>query len=170
MVVQGNDTQFLEQLVQQAVVLQDGHPGVGPQQEVHPHGQHDQYHGRAAEALALPAEKVRHRIAQQQADSRGNQRQLEGTAEHSSVTAHLDKVVQREAALAAGKGIHHHNDNGGYYKNSHPHHIGHGKTGELTLHPRSPPLPAQHRRPPVPRIPRSKRNSRRTYRNTRSSS
>ena len=42
----------LQEAVDEPRVLQQGHPGVGPQQEVHPHGQHDQYHGRAAEALA----------------------------------------------------------------------------------------------------------------------
>ena len=43
---------------------QNGHPGIGPQQEVDPHGQHDEHHGRPLEALALPAHQVTHRNTQ----------------------------------------------------------------------------------------------------------
>ena len=30
-----------EKLVQKTVVFQDGHPGIGPQQEIYPHGKHN---------------------------------------------------------------------------------------------------------------------------------
>ncbi len=88
-----------EQRVEKAVALQQEHPGVGPQQEVHPHGQHDEHHGHARRTAALlPGQKVGHGIAQQQTDDRGDDGQQEGAAEHAGVLRHGGEVLQREAA------------------------------------------------------------------------
>ena len=165
-----DEADLLEQLVQQAVVLQNGHPGVGAQQEVDPHGQHDQHHGQTLESGTLLGHHVGHGIADQKANNGGNKGQVKRTAKYHGVSAHLSKVFQSGSARSGGKCVDHHHDNGGNYEQGHPDHIGDGQPGELIPHPRSPPHPDRcwHRR--FPHTPRSRRNSRQTYRNTHSSS
>ena len=169
-VIQGDNTQLPEELIQQAVVLQNRHPGIGAQQKVHPHGQHNQHIGHALKRHTRAADKIGHGIADQQTDGRGDQGQLEGAEKHLRIGAHLGKVIQRKAAGGGGKGVDRHNDDRRHHENGHPHHIRHGKTGELIFHPRSPPLPGQTLHRSSPHILRSRSCSRRTYRNTRSSS
>ena len=41
--VKGPDAKHTQKAVDQAVVFQKGHPGIGAQQKVHPHGQHEQH-------------------------------------------------------------------------------------------------------------------------------
>ena len=168
MVVKGDNAQLLEKLVQKAVVFQNGHPAIGAQQEVHPHGQHDQHHGHPLEGRLFTAHPVADGIAHEQADNGGDDGQLERADEHLAVAAHLYKVAQGKAAGGILESVNHHDDDGSHHENRHPHHVGHGEPGELILHPRSPPHPAWQR--PAPHTPRSRRSSRRTYRNTRSSS
>ena len=152
----------MKDLVQKPVVLQNRHPGVGPKQEVDPHGQHDKHHGRPLEALALPAHHIAHRVADNQADQRGDEGQLEGPAKDHGVGAHLGEVLQSEAAQVVGKGVDHHQHDGGHHKEGHPDNIGDGEPGELRLHLRPPPVPPC----PARRTRRRRRSSRRTGRST----
>ena len=99
MVIQADEADFFKQLVQQPVIFQDGHPGIGPQQEVHPHGQHDQHHSRPLEGRTLPAHEIGHGVPDDQTDQRGDDGQLEGPQKHLGIAAHLHKIVQGEAAL-----------------------------------------------------------------------
>ena len=167
-IIEADEADLLEQLVQKAVVFQNGHPRIGPQQEVHPHGQHNEHHGQPLEPGALLAHEIGHRVADQQTDHRGDDGQLEGPEEHLRIAPHLHEVIQRKAAVGGGKGIGHHNDNGGHHEDRHPHLVGYGEPGELILHPRSPPRPSPERRPPTPHTPRSRSCNLRTGRSIRS--
>ena len=135
-----NDAHRLEELIEQAGILQNGHPGVGAQQEVHPHGEHDEDHGDPLKAGALLGHDVGQRIPDEQADEGGDQGQLEGADEHHPVGAHLGEVIQGKAAPRAGEGVDDHQENGGDHEEGHPDHIGAGQKGEPILH-RLPPAP-----------------------------
>ena len=141
----------VKKTVEQAGVLQDGHPGVGAQQEIHPHGQHDEHHGHPLEAGSLPGQETGNGVAHQQADHGGDEGQLEGPGEDHRVVPDAGEVVQGEAASGGRKGIDHHHQNGDDHKDGHPDHIGDGKQGELI------PL---HLRPPPPLPPRGHRRRR----------
>ena len=121
------------------VALQQGHPGVGPQQEVHPHGQHDEHHGGAPDAAVLPGQQIGQRVAHQDTDEGGHHRQEKGVAEDAQVLAHIGEVGQGEAAVLGGEGVHHHQHQGGHHKNGHPDHIGDGERSIPHLRP--PPRP-----------------------------
>ncbi len=152
----------MKDLVQKTVVLQNGHPGVGPKQEVNPHGQHDEHHGRPLKPLPLLAHPVAHRIADEKADESGDEGQPERPAENHGVGPHPGEILQGKAALAAGEGVNHHQHDGGHDEKSHPNDIGDGEPGELRLHLRPPPVPPC----PARRTRRRRRSSRRTGRST----
>ena len=72
--------------VENTRIFQNGHPGIGAQQEVHPHRQNNEHQPQAG-ALKIPAaEDQRDGIAQQQADDRGEQRDLERTQQQLEVS------------------------------------------------------------------------------------
>ena len=170
-VVQGNQPDLPEQLIQKTVVFQNCHPGIGPQQEVYPHGQHNEHHGQPLEPGALLAHFVGHGVADKHADGGGNEGQLEGAGEHHGVGAHFGEVIQRKAADRGGKRVNDHHDDRGHHEQRHPDHIGDGEAGKtVILHPRSPPHPTKGWRRPAHRIPQRRRNNRRTYRSRHSSS
>ena len=166
-VIQRDQSDLLEQLIEQAVVLQNRHPRIGAQQEVHPHREHDEHHRHALEGLTLAAHPVRHRIADQQANGRRDQRELERAEKHIRILAHVHEILEREAAVGGGEGVYHDDDDGRHHEDGHPHLIRHGEPGELILHPRSPPRPPKWR-PPALRIPRNRSCSHRTCRSIRS--
>ena len=179
-VPQGQKADVPQEAVQQAVVLQDGHPGVGPQEEVHPHGQHNQGHSQLLEAGSLPGHKKRHGVANQQAYRRSRQSQPEGAEKDGGVVPHIRVVFQGQGKAVGREGIHRHNPYGNHHKQGHPQRVGPGKQREVTLHarPLPPYRPARQgrcpgpsppgTRSPVPRTRRRRRSSRRTARSTRS--
>ena len=59
-----------EKLVDKAVVLQNGHPCVGAEQEVYPHREHDEHHAQALAAGGQAAHQIRHRVAEHEAHRR----------------------------------------------------------------------------------------------------
>ena len=166
-VVQADEPDVPEELVQQTVVFQHGHPGVGSEQEVHPHGQHDEHHGDPLKPGPLPGNEVGRRIADEQADEGRQKRQPEGPGKHRGIGPHAGKVLQGDPAFSGGKSVNHHHDDGDHNKQGHPAHIGHSEEGALILHLRPPHPPQGGRRPPARRTPRSRTSSRRTCRNTR---
>ena len=66
-----------EKLVDKAVVLQNGHPCVGAEQEVYPHREHDEHHAKALFAGGQAAHEVRHRVAERKAHHGREKRQPE---------------------------------------------------------------------------------------------
>ena len=59
-----------EKLVDKAVVLQNGHPCVGAEQEVYPHREHNQHHAKTLFAGGQAAHQIRHRVAEHEAHRR----------------------------------------------------------------------------------------------------
>ena len=168
-----------EQRVEKAVAFQQKHPGIGPQQEVHPHGQHDQHGGHPPQPAPLPGQKVGHGVTQQNADNRGNARQQEGSGKNCGVTHHAGEVLQRAVPTAIrqfpGEGVHQHHDQRRNHEQSHPPHVGVGHV--LIPHSRPPgalpPAPPPGPEPPrrrVRRTPHCTSCNRRTCRSTGSSS
>ena len=85
----GSKTQRGKETVQDTGVLQNGHPGVGADQEVHPHGNHNQrYHGLLS-ALFGTGHDIGHGISQQQADNGGNHCQLDRPHEDQKIGSDL---------------------------------------------------------------------------------
>ena len=78
-----------EDVVENALVLQDGHPGVSPDEEVHPHGDHDDGHKRLLDLGLGAGHDIGQGIGQHQADQRGDDRQLQRTPEDEQVGADL---------------------------------------------------------------------------------
>src|SRR5699024_4804218 len=102
---------------------------------------------------------------------RGDEGQLEGAQEDGGVGAHAGVVGQSGVKGGGGKGVNHHDKDGGNDEQGHPPHIGHGQERAPVLH-GSPPLPprAPGWRRRSHRTPRSWRSSPRTGRSTGSSS
>ena len=78
-----------QQPVENAGVLQNGHPGVGADQKVHPHGDHDQRYQDFLGAAAGAGHDVGHGVAHQQADKGGDHCQLQRADEDQQVGVHL---------------------------------------------------------------------------------
>ena len=70
--LEGADTKQAQKAVDQPPLLQQEHPGVGAQQEVHPHGQHDEHHGHPAHRRTLLGQPVGQGIADEQTDEGGD--------------------------------------------------------------------------------------------------
>ena len=118
---------LLKQLVQKSVVLQNGHPGIGPQQKIHPHGQHDEHHSDALHLRPLLGEHIGYRVSDQQSDQCGDDGQLKRAGEHRCIGTHAGEVLQREVPGGGAEGIDHHNDDGRHHEDGHPSHIGNGE-------------------------------------------
>ena len=112
--------------------------GIGTQQEVDPHGQHDQQHGNALKAGPFLGHEIGHGVADEDTKDGGDEGQLERAAENHRVGTQVGEVLHGEAAGVAGKGVHHHHNDGRNGKQRHPDHIGDGQKGELILHRRPP--------------------------------
>ena len=84
-----------QEMVQQPVVFQNGQPGVGAEQEIHPHREHDQDHGDGAPPFSQSRHGVGHRIAQQKTDHRGDDREAEGIEEYDE-----DELRKRNISVA----------------------------------------------------------------------
>ena len=81
-VVKGDQPDLPEQLIQKTVVFQNCHPGIGPQQEVHPHGQHDQHKHDVLLVHPQPGQKIAHRKGDDKADNGSNKRQQQAAGKH----------------------------------------------------------------------------------------
>jgi len=127
LVVKVDQADLLKQLVQKSVVLQNGHPGIGPQQKIHPHGQHDEHHSDALHLRPLLGEHIGYRVSDQQSDQCGDDGQLKRAGEHRCIGTHAGEVLQREVPGGGAEGIDHHNDDGRHHEDGHPSHIGNGE-------------------------------------------
>ena len=74
-----------EKLIDQAIVLQQSHPSISAQQEIHPHGQHDDHDHSPLHPFPRPGNAVGQRIGQQQADHRGDGTETDGQAEGARI-------------------------------------------------------------------------------------
>ena len=75
--------------VEQARVLQDGHPRIGADEEVHPHRDHDERDDRLLRARGGAGDDIRDGVAHEQADGRGDDGQLHRAPEDEQVRVHL---------------------------------------------------------------------------------
>ena len=78
-----------EKAVYDAGVLKNGHPCVGADEEVHPHGDHYERDYYLLRPGICASDYVRHRVAQQQAYSGGYHGQLQRAAEDDEIGVHL---------------------------------------------------------------------------------
>ena len=116
-----------EEVVKNARVLQNGHPGVGADEEVHPHGDHDDGQENLLGSGLGPGHDVGQGIGQHQADHRGDHRQFQGAPEDEQVGVHLRRgavlledaggggeepldVFQGELEVVVGEGVVGHKD------------------------------------------------------------
>ena len=115
-------THQVQQSVEDAGILQNGHPGIGADEEVHPHGDHDQGDHGLLGAGGGPGDDIGHGIAHQQADDGGDDCQLQRPPEDQQIGVdllalaglvghaggggkELDHIVQGEAELVVGKSV-----------------------------------------------------------------
>ena len=75
--------------VEQARVLQDGHPRVGADEEVHPHRDHDERDDRLLRARGGAGDDICDGVAHEQADGRGDDSQLHRAPEDEQVGVYL---------------------------------------------------------------------------------
>ena len=119
-----------EQVVEEAVALQQEHPGVGPQEEVHPHGQHDEHHGDAPQPAARSLAE-HSRIPGIRSAGAISVAMMASWNERANTAGILvpmrAKFVQREVPGGGGEGIDHHHDEGRHHEDGHPSHIGDGE-------------------------------------------
>ena len=142
--VQGADAHQGQDLIEKAVIFQNGHPGIGTQKKVHPHGQHDKKHGHLPRGRARLGQEIGKGIGYEQADACGHRRQIQGVAAHLEENIQVGEVLQGELAVVIGEGVHHNEQQRHHHKYSHPHHIGNG--GGLSLHRQRPPHPPRQSR------------------------
>ncbi len=100
--VHGAQVQGAQEGVQDAGVLQDGHPGVGADQEVHPHGDHDQGDEDLLGAGRGAGEDEGDGIAHQEAEDGGDHRQLQRAPEDEQVGVGDDAVRLARRGEEAG--------------------------------------------------------------------
>ena len=125
---------FLEKLVEKAVVFQNRHPRVSPQQEIHPHGKHNQSQRDALKAGTLSRHKIRGGIANQQTDKRRNRRQTERAHKYGGVNAHIRKVFERGGGIGRCEGVDRHNDKRNHDKRRKPYGVRNRQQGQVTFH------------------------------------
>ena len=116
-----------EETVENAGVLQDGHPGVGADEEVHPHGDHDDGHEHLLGLGIGPGHDVSQGVGQHQADEGGDHSQLQRAPEDQQIGVdlfggavlldHLGgggkeplDVLQGEVKVVVGEGVVCHED------------------------------------------------------------
>ena len=144
-------------------ILQHADPRERAEQEAHAHGQHDEHLQKPLrERLAL-GDEVGHRIADHQADERGEQAQPDRAQEDRQIRAHPGQIGQRElTGDRIGQRVVEDDAKRDDRKQDHPDDI---RAGEqlVILHRLLPPRRRQSRH-----IPRCRRSSRRRGRSTRS--
>jgi len=127
-----------EEVVDYSVVAEEGHPGVGAQQEVHPHREH-YYHQHCALVVLLHAgENERNRVGEHQADDRSDYRQPYRAHEDIRVLPDVRDVVQREMAFLVGEREVRHHQQRHDDEHRHPDEVRRCENLKL-LHCRSPP-------------------------------
>ena len=97
--VNGGETDFGEQTVDYSRILQNCHPGIGSDEKVHPHGNHDEGHHGFLHLFARPCHDICNGIAEKEAYRRGNDGELKRTQEYNYIGANLGR-----AAVVAGDG------------------------------------------------------------------
>ena len=172
---QGADAEQPQELVDDAGIPQQAHPGQGPQEEAHTHGQHDQQVQKPLHPRPLPGDEIGDRIADDQTDERRNQGVPHRAQEDPGKGAgeDLGQIVQRkQTGGRISQSVEHHNAQGNQDKDGHPDDIGDGEEEGppgpparggfrvILLHLRHPPS--------VRRILRNRSCSRRIGRSTRS--
>ena len=122
-----------EKAVDETVLLEDGHPRVGAQQKVHPHGQHDEHDHRALARAAVPGDDEGERIGDDQADHRGEEGQPHRADKHRRVFAHLGDVVDRKGPVGGGHRVVGHQPERHEDEDQHPDEV--WERGRLRFHP-----------------------------------
>lgn len=112
------------------VSRQQAHPGQGPQEEAHTHGQHDQQVQKPLHPRPLPGDEIGDRIADDQTDERRNQGVPHRAQEDPGKGAgeDLGQIVQRkQTGGRISQSVEHHNAQGNQDKDGHPDDIGDGE-------------------------------------------
>ena len=79
------ESQGGQQAVQDARILEDGHPRVRAYQEIHPHGDHDEDHHDLLPAFGRTRHDVSQRISEDQADHGADDRELQAPPEDEKI-------------------------------------------------------------------------------------
>jgi len=91
--VDARQTDGGEHIVDEAVILKEGHPCVGAQQEVHPHGQHDEQNEEALAVRRRFGDGIRERVAEQKRNKRCECAEPDGTQEDVGILADARDVI-----------------------------------------------------------------------------
>jgi hypothetical protein len=83
----GDEACVLQESIQQSVFAQDRHPGIGPDEEAGPKGNHDQRQEQVAMTFGRAADKPRDRIADDEADHCSQRRINDRTHEDCEIGA-----------------------------------------------------------------------------------
>lgn len=94
-----------EHIVDDSRVFKQNHDGVGPKNEVHPHGNHDKHDKNALSRSFGLRKEVRQRITDDKADGSSQHSIVDGTENGVSVMAESPHVVPGKGAIRTCKGI-----------------------------------------------------------------
>ena len=130
------DTEEAEQRVNRTVVLQKRHPGVNPEQKVHPHRYHNNHCEQILRALLLTAHKVSQRIREHKADERGYKRNPYTSEEHVGISQRLAERLKAERSRAVGERVEKYEQNRDKREHYHPENV--RETQSFKLHFRPP--------------------------------
>ena len=137
----GAQTKKAQHRVHRAVDAQQAHPGIGTEQEVHPHGQHDQHQHDMLLVHPQAGQEIAHRKCNDQADHGSHKGQQQTAGKHGTVAADAGQVGNGEIAAAIGQGIIDHDDQRNHREQHHPDKIRIGQLLIVNFHhfPFSPP-------------------------------
>ena len=125
--------QRTQQAVQDSRILQNRHPGIGANQEVHPHRNHNQGDQNLLGPCRRTGEDIRHRVTHQQADDCRNHRQFQASPEDQQIgvgavrrpcSKEPGHIFRCKAESIIRKGIIRHKDQRNDDKQQRPHPVG----------------------------------------------
>ena len=127
-----------KQRVDDPCILQQGHPGIGCDEEVHPKGQHDEQNDDLLPSLLHGGDEVGERVGQREADDGRDEGQTQGIQEDEDVVARKQTgdVFQRKTAFGIRQGIVENEQQRCDDEQDAPHHVGRRcqVTGASVLH------------------------------------
>ena len=97
------DSEKSEKTVEKAVVFKNSHPGISPEQEVHPHGKHYEHEHRSSDIAGFSRHDICKGISHQKADNRCNKGKKKAFNYNRNIIADADYVLHRKSSVAGSK-------------------------------------------------------------------
>ena len=118
-------SEVTENRVYNSRILEYRHPGISADEQIHPHGEHDEHYQHPLCAYLHLRNEVRKRISYEKADKGGYDGKADRTNEHLYVVRveHLSEVYHRKRPGLVCEGIVSHKQKRSYYKQHSPYDV-----------------------------------------------